>query len=170
MKHSIVGLVLAFSLAVASPAVAQDSFNNDTMIFEFTEATITPVLLNRGITVTSRDVNSDGNVYLDVNFANGQTGRISFTAKLDGTEKRIGMAVAISFIPPAEWPDQRKIDLINEFNRQYWLTQVTMAENGEIYIMRYSVCDFGAPQGNINSELWSFESLAKKLQDELDKD
>lgn len=70
MKHSIIVLVLAFSLAVATPAVAEDSFNNDTAIFEFTEASITPVLVNRGITVTSRDVNSDGNAYLDVKFAN----------------------------------------------------------------------------------------------------
>lgn len=36
------------------------------------------------------------------------------------------MAVAISFIPPAEWSYERQIDLINEFNRQYWLTQVTI--------------------------------------------
>lgn len=169
MKQLVFAAALLVSCVAPQQAFAKP-YSAKATIAEFTEAEIAPVLTNRGITITDRYTTDDGAPALQVTFANGLIGHIVFTAKLEGTERRVGMGTFIYFNPRKDWSEQRKIDTINEYNRMYWLTQATMASDGQIYIMRYSVSDFGTPMGNLNSELWSMETLAKRFQEKLGED
>lgn len=159
---------IAFALSVAAPAAAQTGYNPGTMIGDFTEAAIAPVLAERKITVLGRYSGQDIS-YIDIKFSDGTVGVANLTAKQPNSERRIGLATLIVITPRPDWSVQRKAELVINFNRQNLLTQVGLYDNGQIYIQRYSICDFGLPQGNLAAELQILELAAKKLKDELAK-
>lgn len=168
MKNRIWVPLAALSLIVATPAVAQTAFDPGAQIFDFTEANIAPVLTHRGITVLGRYTGQEIS-YVDIKFADGTKGVVTFTAIQPPTERRIGMATTVVFDSNPSWPITRKVELVINFNRQNLLTQVGLYDNGQFYIMRYSVSDFGITHGTLAAELQIFELATKRLKEELAK-
>lgn len=166
MKFSAFTTTMA--IFAAAPSAAQTAYNPTALIGDFTEAAIAPVLAERKISVLGRYSGQDIS-YLDIKFADGTLGVANLTAKQPNSERRIGLAILIVITPRPDWTLQRKAELVINFNRQNLLTQVGLYDNGQLYIQRYSICDFGLPQGNLAAELQILELAAKKLKDELAK-
>jgi hypothetical protein len=168
MKYGICASVASFALMAATPVSAQTAFDPGAQIFDFTESNIAPVLAHRGITVLGRYTGQDVS-YVDIKFADGTKGIITFTAKQPNSERRVGMATTIVFESNPNWTINRKVEQVINFNQLNLLTQVGLNGSGQFYILRFSVSDFGIPYGSLSSELQNFELVAKKLKEELAK-
>lgn len=159
---------IAFALSVAAPAAAQTGYNPNILIGDFNEATVAPVLAERKIEIIGRYTGQEKS-FLDIKFADGMLGVANFSRKLPNADRRTNMTTLIVIYPRPDWSMQRKADFVINFNRENLLTQVGLYDTGQLYIQRYSLCDFGLPQGTLATELQILEMTTKKLKDELAK-
>lgn len=168
MKYWMVTAAASLSLVLASPVQAQAPFDPGVQIFDFSEATITPVLVHREIAIVGRYVGQDLS-YMDVKLPDGTPATISFMAKVEGSERRLGMVAMVLFSPKPEWSMQRRAEVVINFNAQNLATQAGIQPNGTVYIARYSVTNTGVSQGTLAAELVLLEAAVKRLKAELEK-
>lgn len=168
MKNWIFMMPALFATAVSSPLVAQAPFDPSIQIFDFSEATITPVLAHREIAILGRYVGQDLS-YMDVKLPDGTPATISFMAKVEGSERRLAMVTMVMFSPKPDWSMQRLAEVVINFNAQNLGTQAGIQPNGTVYISRYSLTNTGVSQGTLAAELVLLEAAVKRLKAELEK-
>jgi hypothetical protein len=168
MTSRLFATAAILSLTVSSPLLAQAAFDPGVQIFDFSEATITPVLAHREIAILGRYVGQDMS-YMDVKLPDGTPATISFMAKVEGSERRLGMVTMVLFSPKPEWSMQRRAEVVINFNAQNLGTQAGIQPNGTVYISRYSLTNTGVSQGTLAAELVLLEASVKRLKMELEK-
>lgn len=152
--------------AGASGAVnAQNGkLNNMKSVNSFSEAAIAPVLKHRNFTVTDRHKGTKGQEIIIVKFSDGTIAQIAFTACNAKNNRCLGMDIVANWRPKAQYTAAQNAKFVSDFNNKFSFISAGIMGNGNMYLQRYAIADYGTNYGNINSELLNFASVARKFK------
>jgi len=155
-------IIAATAVAVAgAPAQAAPVDNPGKIISDFNAATVGPVLSELGI--VWREFKADnGQPFIDANFQGQFVFRLTPTAcKESGFKNCVGLSLTAVFDGAAN------PQTVTAFNYLYSFASVGLTPDGEAFIVRYEIADYGVPRGNVASSVLNFVQQAKQLSAEL---
>jgi hypothetical protein len=151
------------SVAAVSGASAQDGpvSNPTAMIADFDPSLIGPVLNELGIVWRQFEADN-GQPYIDANYRGEFLFRLLPTAcQTPGYKDCVGLSMTAVF------DGRANPQTVTAFNYLYSFASVGLTPQGEAFIVRYDIADYGVPRGNVASSVLNFISQAFKLRDEL---
>lgn len=159
---TIAKMALAAVVAVAgAPAQAAPVENPSALITDFSAGSIGPVLSELGI-VWREFKADDGQPFIDANYQGQFVFRLVPTACQGSEFKRcVGLSMT------AVYDGRANPQTVTAFNYLYSFASVGLTPEGEAFIVRYEIADYGVPRGNVASSVLNFITQANALGAEL---
>ncbi len=163
---SVFVLAAGVAATIGAAAAQQDSAisNPNGMVPNFDIATMTPILTELGLEVSTRQTN-EGKAFIAARYApsNFTFNIIPAACQNNGVSNCIGVTT-LALYTGANFNAQS----VMAFNERYHFISTGKSSDGSnAYILRYEIADFGIPRGNIASSIGNFLVLSDKFTKEV---
>ena len=149
----------------AAPASAQDInavTRRTAIVSNFDLPAIVSILSE--LKVAHRVAEGSNGRFVNVAFANGVRATIGRSACRNNLQFCKGLTISARFGPgkPA-WAEAEKLRRANSFNYRHSFIKAGLDANGQFYLSRYELNDFGVSRGSIATSLLVFANLGERF-------
>lgn len=162
-------LAIIAALCLASPAGAQNVnavTNRTGLVTNFDLPTVTRIL--RELRMEHQVAPGSGGRFINVQLPNGVRATLGRTAcRGDGLTCK-GLTMTARFgAGPAGWSELEKLRRANSFNARNSFIKAGVDGDGQFYLVRYELADFGVSRGAVATSLLVFANLAQQYREHL---
>jgi len=156
-------------LCLAAPAAAQD-INAVTgrtgLVTNFDLPTLTRIL--RELKLPHQVAPGTNGRFINIGFANGVRATLGRNAcRADGLTCK-GLTITARFgAGKAGWSELEKLRRANSFNARNSFIKAGVDGEGQFYLIRYELADFGVSRGAVATSLLVFANLAQQYREHL---
>ncbi len=159
VRNAAIAAGLSLGLAANGAALAGDK-TPTTLIDNFNIETLQPVLNDLGVTTTAK-VQDNGTRFLQAVIGSNFAFNVVPTACVDDS------CAGVLFVALYQGA-KLNYQTITAFNQKYAFTTAGLLPGDDVaYLARYEIADFGIPQGNIQSSLESFATIADEFDNQF---
>lgn len=151
--------VVALGLATLAPSTVQaQDYQSTRLIDNFTEQDLLAVLAERDASwqISKR---SNGDPLYMITFESGLKAFAWFSACRDG--QCFGLVLLAQFAGEDGNPDRTLEKRIRDFNDRYPAGKVFHDKNGNVFVQRYVMADYGITMRNLLTQIGVFEDIAQ---------
>jgi len=165
MRATLVLIASAGAALGTVPADAQDInavTRRTAVVSNFDLPAIVSILSE--LKIAHRVADGSNGRYVNVSFANGIRATIGRSACRNNLQFCKGMTIYARFgRGRPEWTELEKLQRVNVFNYRHSFIKTGLDANGQFYLSRYELNDFGVSRGSIATSLLVYANFGEKF-------
>lgn len=158
-------LLPALAAWLAVPAAAQDInavTRRTAVVSNFDLLTIVSILTE--LKIAHRVADGSNGRFVNVAFANGVRATVGRSACRNNLQFCKGLTISARFGQGRTgWTEIDKLRRVNSFNYRHSFIKAGLDANGQFYLSRYELNDFGVSRGSIATSLLVFANLGERF-------